>query len=394
LKTHFSAAVCVAFLVVGCSIKSAKIAEVPKPAVSETPIQKMQSPALESTAGENAVFGDLLMNVSTSKEAFNPSLGEEMAIYCKLSRSAQIKVEIFDPDWALVRTLETKQVNPGKIVLVWDGKDSHGETAPDEAYFFTITALDASGRKELYDPTTFSGGEERDITKVDIDPATQTIGYRMPEMGRVLIRMGLSGGPLLNTLVDWQPRIKGAVTEYWNGKDKDNLMDLREHQNFKMLVTYFTLPENSIILFGNKQTSYSSYKKTAAGRPAKPERSGAEIKRSSHYRLSRVIDRSPELQVSFTNAKDDGNGTTTLKDRALVKVELDEESKRFLEEKQFEIVFFLNGKFYAEDEAGYTPFNWVWDLSEVEKGEHLFTVNVSSFSDQVGVASRRVRVER
>jgi len=44
------------------------------------------------------------------------------------------------------------------------------------------------------------------------------------------------------------------------------------------------------------------------------------------------------------------------------------------------------------DETGYTPFNWVWDLSNVKEGEHLLTVNVSSFKDQIGVLSRKVRV--
>ncbi|OQY58235.1 MAG: hypothetical protein B6245_12950 [Desulfobacteraceae bacterium 4572_88] len=51
-------------------------------------------------------------------------------------------------------------------------------------------------------------------------------------------------------------------------------------------------------------------------------------------------------------------------------------------------------EFYVEDEAGYTPFNRVWDLSNVEEGEHLLTVNVSGFKDQIGVLSRKVKVVR
>lgn len=81
-----------------------------------------------------------------------------------------------------------------------------------------------------------------------------------------------------------------------------------------------------------------------------------------------------------------------LKGKTLVKVVLNEEDKVIFQNQQFEIVFFLDNEFYAEDEAGYTPFNWVWDLLNVEEGEHVLTVNLSSFKDQIGVMSRKVRV--
>jgi len=48
--------------------------------------------------------------------------------------------------------------------------------------------------------------------------------------------------------------------------------------------------------------------------------------------------------------------------------------------------------FYAEDETGYTPFNWVWDLQDVTEGEHLLTVNLSGFKDQIGLISKKVMV--
>jgi hypothetical protein len=97
--------------------------------------------------------------------------------------------------------------------------------------------------------------------------------------------------------------------------------------------------------------------------------------------------------MDFTNtqgADDDGN--TILKGKTLVKVELDEKDKVLFTNQQFEIVFFLDNEFYAEDEAGYTPFNWVWDMSNVAEGEHLFTVNLSSFKDQIGIMSQKVMV--
>ena len=85
-------------------------------------------------------------------------------------------------------------------------------------------------------------------------------------------------------------------------------------------------------------------------------------------------------------------GLAILNDKTIVNVTLGENDKPIFQNSQFEICFFLNHEFYAEDETGYTPFNWVWDLNQVEAGEYLLTVNVTSFDDQVGVVSRKVKV--
>ena len=365
------------------------------PPLAKIPTQAMEEPLLPTKQVVTPLFGTLLSDVKTSRTSFNPGIGEEIAFYYYLSKPAKVNVQVYDPDHGLIRMLAAeKDVNTGKHTIIWDGKDLDGNLVPDEAYFFSIMAEDESGAKEIYDSTTFSGGAEHDITTVDINPQSQTITYKMSEMGRVMIRMGIQGGPLMNQLVDWKPRVKGMITEYWNGKDKDNLVDLHNHPKFKMIVTYFTLPENSVIAFGNKTQTYRDYKKSiAVERPVKIKRPSAVQKVSHHYGLPRTMDYSPNVNMTFVNAQGaDTDGVTVLNDKTLVKVELDEQDKLIFQNQQFEICFFLNGEFYAEDEAGYTPFNWVWDLSNVDKGEHVLTVNISGFKDQIGVLSRKVKV--
>jgi len=269
-----------------------------------------------------------------------------------------------------------------------------GNVVPDEAYFFTIIAEDKSGHKEIYDPTMFSGGIEHDISSADVNLQSGTVTYKMPEIGRIMIRMGIQGGPLLNTLVDWKPRVKGTITEYWNGRDQDNLIDLYNNPKFKMIITYFTLPENSVITFGNKSITYRSYKNDLAKEmPIKKDRPSRVQSVSPHYRIPRTADYSPDVKMTFKNTKGtDENGIPVLTGKTMVKVELDEKDRLFFQNQQFEICFFLDNEFYAEDETGYTPFNWVWDLSNVSEGEHLLTVNLSGFKDQIGVLTRKVWV--
>lgn len=370
-------------------------AQSPMPTVSEMPAQVPDKPLLPLKTPLKPLFGKILSEISLSKSSFNPSQGEEIALSYTLLKPAKVTVNIYDPDLGLINTIPgQKTFEPGKQIFIWDGKDTDGNVVPDEAYFFTLIADDDSGAQEIYDPTTFSGGEEHDITKADIDPQNHTITYKMPEMGRVMIRMGIQGGPLMNQLVDWKPRVKGMITEYWNGKDTDNLVDIYRHPKFKMIVSYFSLPENSVITYGNKTSGFRNYKNTVAlKRPLKPKRPTSISRLSHHYKIPRTIDYSPELTIELTNVQGkDNKGLPILRGKTLVKVALNEKDKAIFQNHQFEICFFLDHEFYAEDEAGYTPFNWVWDLSNVEEGEHLLTVNISSFKDQIGVLSRKVRV--
>jgi hypothetical protein len=377
--------------------QTTKLEESPPPALTSSNIP-VQTPGTSLQSSKKTVkpsFGELINNVTTSKSSFNPTQKENVTVSFKLSQSSKINVNIYDTDKQLVQTLVDEKTLPaGQHDLIWNGKDLDGQIVPDEAYFFTLIARDNSGKEEVYDPTIFSGGIEHDIISANIDRQSHTVTYTIPEMGRVLIRIGIQGGPLMNTLVDWQPRVKGFITEYWNGKDKDDIVDIYDHPKFKMIITYFNLPENSVIAFGNKGLNFRDYKKTIAkSRPLKPERPSSIQKLSHHYRLPRTEDYSPEVQMTLVNAKGtDDKDNVILENKTIVKVDLDKKDRQIFQNQQFEIVFFLDYEFYAEDEAGYTPFNWVWDLSNVEEGEHLLTVNVSSFKDQIGVLSRKVKV--
>ena len=337
--------------------------------------------------------GKLLSNVTISSSSFNPRAGQKVSVSYVLSASAHVEVTLYDPDYALVRTLKSDGVQPGgRGSLTWDGKDQDGVVVPDEAYFFTISARDAPGAMETYDPTLFSGGEGKDIVKADIDPVSKAITYKLPSVARVLIRLGVQDGPLLNTLVDWKPRVAGEITEHWNGRDQDDVLDMLGQQRFKMLITCFTLPESSVIAYGNRDVDYRGYKKSIkAGRSIKDRPHRPEVVLSPHYQLPRTVDYSPKLTMTFADAHD-ATGMPMLKGKALVKVDIGEEEKSFFVEQQYEVTFFLDTEFYTEQEVGYAPFNWVWDLTDVPAGEHLLTVNLSGFKDQIGVLSRKIMV--
>ena len=386
---------CISFFLVFflCSSAASQSITKDEQAPLPPPAPGMNQEGKSTLLHENPVFGELLSKVTVSTTSFNPSRKGEVALQYHIADKAKVTVNVYDPVWGLVKALVKEELqDAGDKSLTWDGRDDQGMVVPDEAYFFTISAEDEAGNKEIYDPVTFSGGVSHDIVNVDIDQENHTINYRMPEMGRVMIRVGIQGGPLMNTVVDWQPRVRGAITEYWNGKDNNGLVDLYTTPRTKMIVTYFSLPETSVITYGNREADYRSHKRDQSDNVVvKPDRGILTENVSHHYRLPRKIDHAPSLTINFSNSEQE-SGIVVLKEKSIVNVDLVDEDKDIFKNQQFEICFFLDHEFYAEDEVGYTPFNWVWDLAGVKAGEHILTVNVSGFRDQVGVVSRRVKI--
>jgi hypothetical protein len=351
----------------------------------------------EKEKGLFPLFGKLLSDIQIMSSSFNPSRGEKVRISYTLSDDAKVSVHVYDPDLGLIATLMGNELQKsGRQEAVWDGKDMKGEVVPDEAYFFTINAADLKGMQEVYDPTIFSGGIEHDIVKADIHPETNTITYLMPEMGRVQIRLGIHSGPLFRSLVDWEPRVAGEITEYWNGKDADDLIELREHPRFKMVVTYFTFPENSVITYGNEKIKFREYKRRLSQiQPVKEkmERIKPNGKISLHYEQLRVNDYCPKMRMTFLKGQQElKEEMPVIKGKTIVRVELDEKDNSYFTNQKYEICFFIDGEFYAEEEAGYSPLNWIWNPDNSQEGEHIITVNLSGFKDQIGVASRKVKI--
>jgi len=337
----------------------------------------------------------VISDVSLSADSFNPSINRKVTLSFSLERDEQLTVYVYDPDDGLIRVLEkNKPYKKGKHQIVWDGRDGDKKIVPDEAYTFVIETP-----HDVYDPTTFSGGVVGDITQAEFNDDGSVI-YKLPSLSRVLFRTGIDNGPMYNTLVDWKPRLAGSVSEYWDGFDQDGLVKLKGHPEFSSLITYVTLPETTVIAYGNKKDSYRQYKMgRGEGKAQKPKRARKEEK---HVRLrpEKLVPpswvRAPQVSMIFPKHKGDkADYVPTVKNGSInVRIDVDEEDKPELQKDQFEVLLFINNVFFAEAERGYIPLNWRWELDQLPAGEHVLSVNVSSFSGQVGIASRKIIIEK
>lgn len=335
-----------------------------------------------------------LAEVRSGPASFNPSLDQKVTLSYRLAAADRVWVRVYDPDGGLVRTvLDGERQDAGARQVTWDGRDREGRVVPDEAYTFTVE----TGSGDVYDPTASSGGEVGDLTDARFDRQVGTLNYRLPAASRVLIRLGVRNGPMYKTLVDWKPRVAGAVTEYWDGRDEDDLVILWGRPDFSALITYVTLPDATVIAYGNDAESYRDYRLgRGKDRPQKPRREPS-AERAVRLRPEGLVppawSRAPQVTLSFPQLGDAGK-PPEVSGEVAVRVEVAPEDQALLTREQFEIIFYVDDVFFAEAERGYLPFNWRWELEQLPEGEHVLTVNVASFRGQVGVASRKVRVAR
>lgn len=334
-----------------------------------------------------------LTGVSFDRPAFAPSRGERVRLRYQLTEPSAVTIRLYDPDGGLMAELVNGAAqSAGEHEVEWDGRDLDAQLAPDEAY--TVLATAAKG---VFDPAASSGGQVGDITQATFDREAGTLVYALPAAARVLIRCGLGNGPMLRTLVDWRPRIGGTITEYWDGRDEDGVTRFADHKDFKALITYVTLPEGTVIAHGNTAETYRDFKLgRGKGRPRKegPPESVSSAGRAPKGLVPAAWSRTPRVLVTFPDSPSQKSDVVEVGDRVAVRVDVDESDRQQLLSDQFEVIFFVDNVFFGEAERGYLPMTWPWELHQLPPGEHLLTVNISSFSGQVGVASRKVHLVR
>ena len=82
-------------------------------------------------------------------------------------------------------------------------------------------------------------------------------------------------------------------------------------------------------------------------------------------------------------------------DAVLVRVSIPNEAHlKFLLERQFEMVVFVDDRRLFEAEQSAAPFNFRWDVSFLPSGLHYLTINVVSAADHVGTFTAPVEIKR
>jgi hypothetical protein len=355
-----------------------------------------------ATVGPSAERRELApTDVTRDRDSLDATAGQSARVGFTLPEDADVTVEVLGPNREVVRTLlDAEPRAAGRVEVGWDGRDWAGRAVPDEAWSFRVVAEDDHVRG-VYDAWADSGGDPVNPWNLEYRASDDAILYSIPKPCRVLVRTGIDQGPLLRTVVNWEPRVAGEIREPWTGKDVHGVRRFSGEERADFMVQCVGLPENAIVTYGNREVDYRSwYLEHGARRPVAPaiER-GAGIAgiASDHYGMPVHLDKDPPLALSFPElgAAEAGPGVPldVPADLVLVRVDVPEPvSARFVADQRFELVAFLDDERIAEVEMAQLPCNWGWDASLVEPGEHWLSVNLVTFRQHVGIASQRVRV--
>ncbi len=370
---------------------------------------------------DTALSFNLTKDLAVSNVRINNSLvshksGACLDIFFSLRLTTLVSVLIFDSDGTIINEIrKDDKAFMGRNKASWNFKDGNSETIPDSVYHIRIEATDEAGNITIYDPLSQSGG--RTLHPVLFNDHGR-LSYVLDQDAWVRIRIGIPEGPLLRTLRDWEPQRAGEHRIDWDGMDDTGTVDVRGLK-YSVDIQAFTMPENSIIVTGTG-VSLAEYRLAQYGVVPGVDESGfgsrerAEFfstvnsKRYAgdddsihpHYRMARTIDRAPEFQIRIDNPVEQAGQDSRSQDTDIptvageVSLSLDLEALTglILSNQRYEIIAYVDYEFFMEDEQGYHPYTFKFDSTTIPDGEHVFTFNVATLSDQVGSASIVVNV--
>lgn len=230
-----------------------------------------------------------------------------MALTVHFRTAGQATVVVLDRDGYPVRTLALqRKVEAGSARFEWDGQAPTGHVVPDEAYSFKVDWNRGRERASYFPANRIV--EMRSVPPAYFDRHGGTLAYKLDAPSRVHIQAGWAlkdaagemNGAVMKTIADREPRVAGRIAEHWNGYDESGLIYLPDVPNFVTAIAVTPLPENSVIAFGNRKTTFLAEAARRTGRSALTIPSSSH---THHAALTALDDHSPQLRAEPLDAR-------------------------------------------------------------------------------------------
>ncbi len=348
----------------------------------------LTAPAL--SAGKKAA--PLITRVRCTPKTIDIQKNETAQIAFTLTGKAKVWLEIKDEEQQVVYSEKPhKTYRSGNHMFKWHGGKNPGEPVLPGVYTYVLHARERKGKQETFDPWAETWGLPIHVRSIDYDKKKEILSYTMPRAGRTRIRIGLKDGPLLKTLIDWEPQEGGVQEIYWDGIDKDGLVQLKENPDTFIMIHAYSLADNSIIVKDKRQKPVHN-KEGPLIRRSIPTITPSGERRYFHAVHNPWVCREPEAIIRLPEASKKENHWVVPSGQVPIVIDAPPESRRMLTESRFEVVIFVDAVFIMEDEEGYFPYTYMWDTSSLNPGDHLLTVNLVSYEDHIAVKTLQVTV--
>jgi len=195
----------------------------------------------------------LLTNVSASSHTIDTNSAQTTSIQFDINAPAALTLRIvpekLGPSGSAV--YQTSQICPtaGSYSFTWDGKDSTGKAAPDEAYLYVLDASDGT-RTGGYSPPAPIGTGSVTCSQGTYNPYKNeplTVTYSPSQPGRV--NLNISWGAQNFKVMDGVAHVSGNYTYNWDGRNPTNKI-LADGAVASCAIAAL-LPENHIITTGD-----------------------------------------------------------------------------------------------------------------------------------------------
>lgn len=193
--------------------------------------------------------------VGLSSSAFDPYVGEQAQMLYTLNRPAHVTLRIYDDlTKALIRTLTFAGQPAGARTATWNGRNDNNQTVPLEAYYFTLEATDAIGRRggwnDADNPFVGPWPEHQNptVNVTEYDPYRNepvTITYEVSAPDRIDTLQITDATGVVRTLLTQAVQAPGLRTVVWDGRRDDGTMHAGPFNVY--FGTPFALPLHAII---------------------------------------------------------------------------------------------------------------------------------------------------
>ena len=320
------------------------------------------------------------------------SLGEQdVSITFRINRGACCELRIRDVHRNVLRIHELGSLGPGTHTIKWDGRDSHGNLAQGHRFLYAIQGVDERGRHAAFDPIERAHGVAVKPRRFSHDSAKGRLSYVLPRPCMVRIRIGLRDGPLLRTLVDWEPQNAGIHEIGWDGRVASGAMSIGQHPQLDITLSAYAIPANVILV-----DHAVSATRTDGHKPNDAANARRRMPPDSNTYLHATCDlahcHEPRFTVTFPKAHTGDADGLRVTGRTPVRITLDPRDHDYIVARRFEVMVYVDGVFVFEEESGTSPLTYHWDTKELVPGRHFVTVNIMSYDDHVGTVTHNVWV--
>ncbi|MCB1853002.1 MAG: hypothetical protein KDI83_19890 [Gammaproteobacteria bacterium] len=314
---------------------------------------------------------------------------DSLEISFEITGQAVVQLNIYDARDLLIRRIGSSgSLVAGLHVLRWDGRDNSGHLVPAGVYRYTLDAKAMNGNATTYDLSELTGGERESAREIVWNEQEQTVDYILPDDSLVSILIGLkSGGPLLNTLLDWAPRRAGANSEAWNGFDSSGVINIGKHPDKVISVKAFRLSDNSIIVGNQFKESWIDVSKWGEMKRPVTEITGSRriLSRSNPYRQPAQSRGSVQLEMMIPDSfPRNSDGLAQVQGKVPFSLDVAAEDKPRILQRRFEVAFFVDGILVYENELGFLPMTWYWNTKDINPGNHYVTANLIGYEGNFG----------